>query len=169
MDCVQTMMGKLKLESGTPEFYVFIAACFIVPLLLLKLLLQRPKYKLPPSPPAYPLIGHLHLLGKLPHQSMANMSKKYGEIYSLRLGSVPAIVVTTPEMAREFLQTQDKVWASRTTAIASAFYFSYNYSGIAFAPYTPVGATCARSACWSSSRSAEWKRLRVCARRKCGT
>jgi len=141
------MMAKLPyvgfkpengLTSQTPEFYVFLAACFIVPLLLLRLTLQRPKYKLPPSPPAYPFIGHLHLLGKLPHQSMANLSKKYGEIYSLRLGSVPAIVVTTPEMAREFLQTQDKVWASRTVRIASAFYFSYNYTGIAFAPYTPV-------------------------------
>lgn len=147
-DCVKSVMARIPyvefkpdtaLTAQAPEFYVFVAACVIVPLLLLKLLFSgSPKYKLPPSPPAYPLIGHLHLLGNLPHQSMANLSKKYGEIYSLRLGSVPAIVVTTPEMAREFLQTQDKCWASRTVRIASAYYFSYNYTGIAFAPYTPV-------------------------------
>jgi len=58
------------------------------------------------------------------------LAKKYGEIYHLRLGSVPAIVVTTPEMAKEFLQTYDKIWASRTTNLASAFYFSYNYTGL---------------------------------------
>ncbi|KAG0624183.1 hypothetical protein M758_3G229800 [Ceratodon purpureus] len=120
-------------------FYVSMIACFILPLLLLKLLILQAKHiKLPPSPPAYPIFGHLHLLGTLPHQSMAHLAEKYGEIYSLRLGSVPAIVVTTPSMAREFLQTHDKIWASRTVRIKSAFYFSYNYSGIAFAPYTPV-------------------------------
>lgn len=137
MGCAKGMMAKVpcvgfKPESGlleqTPEVYVLVVACLLLPVLLLKLN-SRPKYKLPPSPRAYPITGHLHLLGKLPHQSMANMAKQYGEIYSLRLGSVPAIVVTTPEMAREFLQVQDKCWASRTTRISSAFYFSYNYTG----------------------------------------
>ena len=117
------------LATQSSAFYIFLVACFVIPLVLLKSILQRPKYNLPPSPPAYPIIGHLHLLGKLPHQSMANLAKTYGEIYSLRLGSVPAIVVTTPAMAKEFLQTHDKIWASRTKRIVSAYYFSYNHSG----------------------------------------
>lgn len=134
MDTAKAMLARIPyvpedgLAKQTFEFYAFAVACFIIPLVLLKLML-RPKYKLPPSPPAYPIFGHLHLLGKLPHQSMAHLANKYGDIYSLRLGSVPAIVVTTPEMAREFLQTQDKIWASRTVRIKSAYYFSYNYSG----------------------------------------
>jgi len=137
MDAAKSILAGVsyRQENGIanqpPEFYVFLFACFVIPLVLLKLTL-RPKYKLPPSPPGYPVFGHLHLLGKLPHQSMAHLAKTYGEIYSLRLGSVPAIVVTTPEMAKEFLQTHDKIWASRTRRIKSAYYFSYNYSGTPF-------------------------------------
>jgi hypothetical protein len=139
MDSVKAALAKVPtymhyspdagLAEQAPAFYLLLAALILIPLVAL-VKSQQPKLKLPPSPPAWPIMGHLPLLGKLPHQSMANLAKKYGEIYHLRLGSVPAIVVTTPEMAKEFLQTYDKIWASRTTNLASAFYFSYNYTGL---------------------------------------
>ncbi|XP_024400329.1 flavonoid 3'-monooxygenase isoform X2 [Physcomitrium patens] len=146
MDFAKSTVARISFEGLKPEdglsnqrveIIVFLAAMFILPFVLLKLM-RRPKLKLPPSPPAYPIIGHLHLLGKLPHHSIANIAKTYGEIYSLRLGSVPAIVVTTPEMAKEFLLTHDKIWASRTVRDVSGYYLSYNHTGIAFAPFTPV-------------------------------
>ncbi|KAL1827574.1 hypothetical protein ACET3Z_005986 [Daucus carota] len=69
--------------------------------------------KPPPGPSGLPVIGHLHMLGKLPHQTLYKLSQKYGPIMSLRLGSVPTIVVTSPGAAELFLRTHDAVFASR--------------------------------------------------------
>ncbi|TXG75699.1 hypothetical protein E1A91_1Z022400v1 [Gossypium mustelinum] len=49
--------------------------------------------KLPPGPPKLPLIGNLHLLGNLRHRSLENLSKKYGSIMLLQLGSAPTVIV----------------------------------------------------------------------------
>eukprot|EP00250_Pteridium_aquilinum_P029699 c39974_g1_i1 orf=361-1884(-) len=80
---------------------------------------------LPPGPLALPIIGHLHLVGKRPHRSFCDLSKTYGPLMFLRLGSVPIIVASTPEMAREILQRHDKVFSSRfRTAACEAIYGS---------------------------------------------
>ncbi|KAJ7969674.1 Cytochrome P450 [Quillaja saponaria] len=74
----------------------------------------RPKgRKLPPGPLAFPIIGHLHMLGNLPHRTLQSLAKKYGPIMSLRLGNVPTIIVSSPEAAELFLKTHDTVFASR--------------------------------------------------------
>ncbi|KAJ8763270.1 hypothetical protein K2173_026171 [Erythroxylum novogranatense] len=48
--------------------------------------LANPK-KLPPSPPARPIIGHLHLLKRPVHRALHELSTKYGAILFLRYGS----------------------------------------------------------------------------------
>eukprot|EP00250_Pteridium_aquilinum_P000437 c10481_g1_i1 orf=170-1759(-) len=68
---------------------------------------------LPPGPRGLPIIGHMHLLGTLPHQAFARLSKTYGPLMHLRLGAVPLVVASTPEMAMQVLQTHDKVMAGR--------------------------------------------------------
>lgn len=54
----------------------------------------------------------------------------------LRLGSVSAIVVSSPEMAREVLKTHDADFANRPQTFA-ARRFAYDAAGFAFAPYGP--------------------------------
>lgn len=121
-------------KQTVPFYVVVVATIFLIPVvtgLAMKLwqLQCLRNRKLPPSPPAWPIVGHLHLLGKLPHQSLAKLALKYGEIYSLRLGSVPVIVVSTPEMAKVFLQSLDRIWASRSLQHLHALYFSFNHTG----------------------------------------
>eukprot|EP01018_Ginkgo_biloba_P005243 Gb_11301 [translate_table: standard] len=89
---------------------------------------------LPPGPTPLPIIGNLHMLGKLPHRILQNLSKKYGPIMYLRLGSVPTVVASSPLMAKEFLKTHDAIFASRPPTFAGK-YTAYNYSDLAFAPY----------------------------------
>ncbi|KAM4083175.1 hypothetical protein ACB094_08G036600 [Castanea mollissima] len=93
------------------------------------------KLHLPPSPRALPIIGHLHLLGPLIHHSFHDLSSKYGPLLYLRLGSVPCIVASTPELAKEILRAQELTFSSRKHSIAIDL-LTYN-SAFAFAPYGP--------------------------------
>ncbi|PRQ33881.1 putative licodione synthase [Rosa chinensis] len=90
---------------------------------------------LPPSPLALPIIGHLHLLGPLIHRSLHNLSLRFGPLFSLRLGSVPCIVVTSPELAEEFLKTHELTFMSRPE-LTSIQTLTYNSSFI----FKPAGA-----------------------------
>lgn len=73
------------------------------------------RQKLPPGPKPWPIIGNLNLLGSIPHQSLHTLALKYGELMSLKFGSKPVLVASSPEMAKEFLKTHDIVFASRPT------------------------------------------------------
>ncbi|KAI9088064.1 hypothetical protein K1719_030041 [Acacia pycnantha] len=92
--------------------------------------------KQPPGPLAWPVIGNLHLLGTLPHRSLHSLAKRCGPIMSLRLGQVPAVVVSSPEAAELFLKTHDVVFASRPKS-QSAEVLSYGSKGMVFSEYGP--------------------------------
>ncbi|KAJ1405683.1 Cytochrome P450 [Sesbania bispinosa] len=113
--------------------WIILAFTFILSATLLWKQSQHDR-KQPPGPPALPILGHLHLIGKLPHRTLQALSKRYGPIMSLRLGHVPIIVVTSPEAAEQFLKTQESVFASRPKLEASK-YLSYDYKGLVFSQY----------------------------------
>ncbi|XVF50609.1 hypothetical protein PTKIN_Ptkin04bG0115200 [Pterospermum kingtungense] len=90
--------------------------------------------KHPPAPPALPIIGNLHMLGKLPHQALYRLAKIYGPMMSLRLGTVPTVVVSSSQVAELFLKTHDAVFASRPK-IQVPEVLSYGRKGMAFTEY----------------------------------
>ncbi|KAG2547607.1 hypothetical protein PVAP13_9KG573800 [Panicum virgatum] len=74
--------------------------------------------RLPPGPWQLPLVGSLHhlLLSRfrdLPHRALLEMSGAYGPLMLLRLGSVPTLVVSSAEAAREVMKTHDLAFCSR--------------------------------------------------------
>ncbi|KAH7315473.1 hypothetical protein KP509_21G051100 [Ceratopteris richardii] len=71
------------------------------------------KKPFPSGPRAWPIIGHLHLLAKRPHQIIRDLSGKYGPVVGLQLGKLRAIAVCTPATAKEVLFTHDKIFANR--------------------------------------------------------
>ncbi|KAG4193804.1 hypothetical protein ERO13_A06G014700v2 [Gossypium hirsutum] len=87
---------------------------------------------------AWPIIGHLRLLGgsQPPHISLANMADKYGRIFSIKLGVHRALVVSDWEIAKAFLTTNDKAFASRPK-LASSELLGNNSAMLGFAPYGP--------------------------------
>ncbi|XP_059280979.1 premnaspirodiene oxygenase-like, partial [Lycium ferocissimum] len=90
---------------------------------------------LPPGPWKLPLLGSMfHLLGGPPHRVLRDLAKKYGPIMLLQLGEVSAVVVTSPEMAKEVLKTHDLAFASRPI-LEAAKIVCYNGTDIVFSPY----------------------------------
>jgi hypothetical protein len=96
---------------------------------------QQQENRLPPSPPALPIIGHLHLVGSRPHVSLRSLARKHGpDVMLLRLGAVPTLVVSSPRAAEAVLRTHDRVFASRPRSVVADIIL-YGSCDVAFAPY----------------------------------
>ncbi|XP_068339112.1 (2S)-flavanone 2-hydroxylase-like [Pyrus communis] len=117
------------------ELLSLFSILFIVFLLLRPLSASKSQTLLPPSPFALPIIGHFHLLSPLIHQSFYKLSLQFGPLFSLRLGSVPCIVISSPDLAKESLKTHELSFISRSQSIAIER-LTYN-SSLAFGPYGP--------------------------------
>ncbi|XP_057959393.1 cytochrome P450 82A3-like [Malania oleifera] len=90
----------------------------------------------PQAAGAWPVIGHLHLLGgrQLLHETLGAMADKYGPIFTLRLGSHEGLVLSSWEMAKECFINHDKVFSTRPSIAASEL-LCYNNAMFGFAPY----------------------------------
>ncbi|KAI3444658.1 hypothetical protein Pfo_001323 [Paulownia fortunei] len=89
--------------------------------------------KLPPGPYQFPIIGNILVLGSKPHQSLAKLSRKYGPVMSLKLGSITTIVVSSPETAKTVLQKHDLAFSSRTVP-GAAKYPNHNEHSMVWLP-----------------------------------
>ncbi|KAH0691705.1 hypothetical protein KY289_019063 [Solanum tuberosum] len=91
--------------------------------------------KLPPSPRKLPIIGNLHQLGLHPHRSLHKLSKKYGAVMLLHLGSMPVLVASSVDAARDILRTHDLVWSTRPKSSITDGLL-YGSKGVAFSTYS---------------------------------
>nr|AMQ91109.1 flavone synthase II [Lonicera japonica]AMX23489.1 flavone synthase II [Lonicera japonica] len=121
----------LTISFTTLLFLIFTTAL----LLLLKVFKKNHKLRPPPSPFTLPIIGHLHLLGPLIHQSFHRLSTLYGPLIQLKIGYIPCVVASTPELAKEFLKTHELAFSSRKHSAAIKL-LTYDVS-FAFSPYGP--------------------------------
>ncbi|KAI9108771.1 hypothetical protein K1719_020076 [Acacia pycnantha] len=104
------------LINGTFYFYL---VGFITFLVLKLTRTSKAKPNLPPSPPKLPIIGNIHQLGTLPHRSFRNLSEKYGPLLWLQLGRIPALLVSSVDLARELMKNQDAAFAGRFQSISA--------------------------------------------------
>ncbi|KAL6967443.1 unspecific monooxygenase [Sarracenia purpurea var. burkii] len=96
---------------------------------------KPPHLRHPPTPLALPILGHLHLLRPVVHHSFHQLSARYGPIFRLSLGSVPCVVVSTPELAKEVLKTHELTFSARKHS-APVKRLTYD-SSFAFSPVGP--------------------------------
>ncbi|XP_074561719.1 flavonoid 3'-monooxygenase CYP75B137-like [Curcuma longa] len=107
---------------------------------------------LPPGPRGIPLLGSLPFLHADLHAYFARLARAHGPIFSLRLGSKLAVVVSSPAIAREVLRDHDAVFANRDVPAAGRI---IAYGGDAEIVWNPNGPT--------------WRMLRrVCVREMLG-
>ncbi|KAM0927355.1 hypothetical protein ACQ4PT_002826 [Festuca glaucescens] len=92
--------------------------------------------RLPPSPWALPVLGHLHhLAGNLPHHALRDIARLHGPLVLLRLGALPMVVVSSAEAAREVMVTHDVDFATRPFTRTLRLAVAQGANGIIFAPY----------------------------------
>ncbi|KAK2663612.1 hypothetical protein Ddye_002186 [Dipteronia dyeriana] len=114
-------------------FLLIPATSFLIVLFLIK---HRQTRLLPPGPKKLPLIGNLHQLDGscLPHLSLERLSNQYDPIMFLQLGSIPTLVISSADVARDIFKSHDVVFSGRPDLFA-ANKFSYGCKNISFAPY----------------------------------
>ncbi|XVE61223.1 hypothetical protein DITRI_Ditri06bG0022200 [Diplodiscus trichospermus] len=88
----------------------------------------------PPSPPALPLIGHLHLLSSVLPKSFQDLARRYGPLIRIRLGASSCVVVSNATVAKEIFKTQEMNFSSRPE-FGSSEYFIYRGSRFVLAQY----------------------------------
>ena len=69
--------------------------------------------RLPPGPHPFPIIGNILELSNKPHQDVAKLSKTYGPLMTLKLGSITTIVISSPDIAKEALQKNDQAFSGQ--------------------------------------------------------
>lgn len=103
-------------------FCVF-AAVIIVALYLRKIHGFLIDERTPPNLPSLPIIGSLLSLrtDSPPHIFFQQLQKKYGDIYSLMMGSHKVIIVNNHHHAKEVLLKKGKIFAGRPRTVSNLY------------------------------------------------
>ncbi|KAK6129760.1 hypothetical protein DH2020_036497 [Rehmannia glutinosa] len=73
-------------------------------------------------------------MSTLPFRSFRHLAEQFGPIMLLKLGEVPTIVISSPEIAKQMLKDNDPHFAGRPESIAVKIMW-YDYKNIVFSPY----------------------------------
>ncbi|KAK2378028.1 cytochrome P450 71D10 [Trifolium repens] len=88
------------------------------------------------GPWTLPLIGNIQqiITSSLPHSRFKNLAEKYGPLMHLKLGEVSYIIVSSPDMAKEIMKTNDLIFCDRPNLFLSTI-LTYNNTNIGFSTY----------------------------------
>uniref|UniRef100_A0A0A8Z1L2 Uncharacterized protein n=1 Tax=Arundo donax TaxID=35708 RepID=A0A0A8Z1L2_ARUDO len=125
-------------QFGLPYYYYNYGFCLFLALVVLRAKFSagnKPRPRLPPGPRQLPLIGNLHhLLHRLPHHAMRDLSLRHGQLMLLRICERMVVVVSSAETAREIFKEHDTAFAQRPSS-PGIDELSRHGMGILFAPY----------------------------------
>ncbi|KAI4904388.1 hypothetical protein NFI96_016777 [Prochilodus magdalenae] len=100
------------------------------------LLLRLTRVKIPeglqplPGPQSLPVIGNALELGRNPHISLTAMSKRYGSVFQIKIGTRPVVVLSGSETVRQALIKQGEDFAGRPDL--HSFQYINNGKSLAF-------------------------------------
>ncbi|CAN0927694.1 3,9-dihydroxypterocarpan 6A-monooxygenase [Linum grandiflorum] len=124
-------------------FFIWLPTSFLAIFLANSLIQKRHRIKKtsggpppspPPSPPALPIIGHLHLIGKVLPKSFQALAQSYGPLIQIRMGFSTCVVASNEAVAKEIFKAQDLNFSSRPE-FGSSEYFIYRGSRFVTAQY----------------------------------
>ncbi|XP_063443024.1 cytochrome P450 1A1-like [Mytilus trossulus] len=129
-------MDELQVSNYEGIIISFFILIFAVTLVLVNFFqtLWNDLYLSPPGPWGFPILGHLPLLGSNPAKTLMNISRTYGDVFKIRMGSWPTIVLNSREAIREALMDKGEVFSDRPEFYTGINY--YNMKSIGFGSYT---------------------------------
>ncbi|XP_069590383.1 cytochrome P450 2K1-like [Ranitomeya imitator] len=87
--------------------------------------------KMPPGPMPLPVIGNLNLLDlEKPHESLMQLSEKYGEIFTLHFGPKKMVILAGYKIVKEALVTRAEDFGER--AVSPIFEVAFKGHGLIF-------------------------------------
>ncbi|XP_031473498.1 p-coumarate 3-hydroxylase [Nymphaea colorata] len=98
--------------------------------------LQSLRYKLPPGPRPWPIVGNLFSIKPIRFRCFAEWAQTYGPIMSVWFGSTLNVIVSNSELAKEVLKDNDQHLADRHRT-RSAARFSRDGKDLIWADYGP--------------------------------
>ncbi|XP_035672246.1 cytochrome P450 2D3-like isoform X3 [Branchiostoma floridae] len=114
---------------------------FFVALVLLGVYLYvqnlRLTRKYPPGPRAWPIVGNLRDLARGQHRVFAEWRVKYGDVFTVWLGSRPAVVLSGQDAVKEALLKHGNVFSSRPDLFVWRRTIPTRGKGVVTAPYGP--------------------------------
>ncbi|XP_071712761.1 cytochrome P450 Tp4149-like [Rutidosis leptorrhynchoides] len=120
-------------------FKLLVSALLPFIILLLLKLIHRSRHSSqehensPPSPWKLPIIGNLlQLSGN--QRSLSKLAKKHGPLMLLHLGSVPVLVASSADAAREILKNHEPMFLDRLKS-TNLIKITYNFKDLTFSPY----------------------------------
>ena len=118
--------------------FIYVILMFVVMIFLYTYALHfyRDFVGLPPGPLPLPILGNLHQLGMDVHEIFRMLSKKYGSVMRILIGSEVSIVVCGTSETLEGLVTKGAEFAGRKPTYTISLTSSGGV-GIAFADYSP--------------------------------
>lgn len=145
--CIYTLLpfSPTDIKSKAPLFYhistkmdtsLFPIAIGLLLAVLSYFLLNRLRYKLPPGPRPWPVVGNLYDIKPVRFRCFAEWAEKYGPIMSVWFGTSLTVVVTTTELAKEVLKEHDQQLADRPRNRSTAR-FSRGGMDLIWADYGP--------------------------------
>ncbi|XP_054711043.1 uncharacterized protein LOC129220640 [Uloborus diversus] len=87
------------LKQVRPELWVALGALIVT--YVISSIVRNWKKNFPPGPIGLPIVGYMPFLTKKPHEKLTQLSKKYGDVYSIRLGSELVVVLNGTKAIRE--------------------------------------------------------------------
>ncbi|XP_045405382.1 cytochrome P450 1B1 [Lemur catta] len=98
----------------------------------------------PPGPFPWPLIGNALAVGRVAHLSFARLARRYGDVFQIRLGSCPIVVLNGERAIHQALVQQGAVFADRPPF--ASFRVVSDGRSVAFGHYSEYWKTQRRAA-----------------------
>ncbi|KAF8084348.1 hypothetical protein N665_0721s0005 [Sinapis alba] len=118
------------------DLFLIIAAIVAVIAFFLLRSSTKKSLRLPPGPKGLPIIGNLHQMEKFnPQHFLFRLSKLYGPIFTMKIGGRRLAVISSAELAKELLKTQDLNFTARPL-LKGQQTMSYQGRELGFGQYT---------------------------------
>ncbi|XP_019428972.1 PREDICTED: geraniol 8-hydroxylase-like isoform X2 [Lupinus angustifolius] len=123
------------MDSLISTILLLLFTCTVIQ--VLRLLLKKGNHNLPPGPSLLTILGNLNEFWKKPQQTMAKLANVYGPIMCLKLGYSTSVIISSPDMAKEVLQTHDLLFSDRTIPqVATSL--NHDLLSLPFLPVSPL-------------------------------